>query len=226
MTTRNELHILRTCAKHLARAARIPHHQALNIVATQCEHPHWKALMSSWEKGWRPTVEQLAVVKKPSASDASPRDVGSVSTREGVIAGEPYRLDIYFADVLIGGRGWAIHLGHASSQPAAIEKYRSPNPLDDDVFFSEVMKVANKAADEVREAIAQDWPRRSTKPDKDGRAAHPLFGGLSSKWYCMHCDTRSSGAEVAANMWHCPQCGAAPIDIHMHAWWKEALPSE
>ena len=126
-------------------------------------------------------------------------------------------------DILVGGRGWAIHLGHAPSEPADIEKYTSPNPLDDKSFLSEVMKIANKAADRMREAIAQDWPRRSTKPDKDGYAVHPLFGGVSADWYCLHCDTRSTGADMANNMWHCPKCSAAPLDMHPNAWWKEPV---
>ena len=76
--------------------------------------------------------------------------------------------------------GWAIYLGHAPSEAPKIEKYTSPSPLDKEAFFAEVMKIAKKAADGVREAIAQDWPRRSTKPDKEGRAEHPLFGGVSA----------------------------------------------
>jgi hypothetical protein len=47
----------------------------------------------------------------------------------------------------------------------------TPNPLDDPAFFEEVMKIANAAADRVRESICQDWPRRSTKPDRGGRTA-------------------------------------------------------
>ena len=36
------------------------------------------------------------------------------------------------------------------------------------------MKVASAAADLEREATSSDWPRRSTKPDAEGRAMHPL----------------------------------------------------
>jgi hypothetical protein len=225
MDDRDELQALRTFAKRLARASRIPHHQALDIVATQCGHPHWNALTGAWDKGWRPTTEQLAVLHKPHAADAPSRGVELVSASEGVVTGEPYELEVGFDYALIGGRGWAIYLGHAPSEAPKIEKYASPSPLDNDAFFAEVMKIAKKAADGVREAIAQDWPRRSTKPDKEGRAQHPLFGGDSAEWYCLHCDARSTGAEMAANMWHCPKCSATPLDMHAATWWKEPIPS-
>jgi hypothetical protein len=142
-----------------------------------------------------------------------------------MIGDQPYELEVGFDDVLMGGNGWYLHLGHAPSEPAEIETYSTPNPLDDKAFFAEVLKIANKAADGVREAIARDWPRRSTKPDKDGVALHPLFGGASAEWFCLHCDARSTGAEMAANMWHCPKCSATPLDMHTAAWWKEPLPS-
>ncbi len=132
MTDRNQLHTLRTYAKHLARASRIPHHQALDIVATRCGHPHWNALTAAWAKGWRPTTGQLVLLRKPHATDAPLRGVGLVSASEGVIAGEPYELEVGFDDVLIGGRGWAISLGHAPSEAAEIERYTSPNPLDNE----------------------------------------------------------------------------------------------
>jgi hypothetical protein len=223
MTDRDELHTLRTSAKRLARALRLPHHQALDIVATRCEQSHWNALTAAWNNGWRPTAEQLEALRKPDAADTPSRGVSSVSASEGVIAGEPYHLDVGFDYVLIGGRGWAIHLGHAPSKAAEIERYTSPNPLDNEAFLKEVMKVAQKAADRVREEIAQDWPRRSTKPDKDGCVVHPLLGGVSADWYCLHCDARSTGADMANNMWHCPNCSATPLDMHPNAWWKEPV---
>jgi hypothetical protein len=53
---------------------------------------------------------------------------------------------------------------------------------------------------------------RSTHSDPDGTAVHPLFGGASAEWPCLHCDALSTGAEMAANMWHCPKCSATPIE--------------
>lgn len=222
MTDRIELKPLRRIAKRLARSTRVPLSQALDIIATQCGHPHWNALTSEWDKGWRPDAQLLADFGEVETAGTSPRGVFATEVAEGQIGEEPYELQIGFDDVLMGGLGWAIYLGHAPSEKPRIERYGRPNPLDDDAFFSEVMKIANAAADKVREAISRDWPRRSTKPDADGKAVHPLFkGGASAEWYCLHCDAKSSAAQMAANMWHCPHCSAAPIDIHPFAWWKD-----
>ena len=220
MTIRNELDTLRSFAKRLARKHQIPHHNALDIIAMQYEHAHWNALMKAWDKGWCPAPHELIDINEAGPTESTERGVGLVRTTEGVIAGVPYTLRIGFDDVLIGGNGWAIHLGHAPSEEPTIENYTKSSPLDDTTFFLEVMKIANKAADEVRAAIAEDWPRRSTKPDQDGTAVHPLFGGVSAEWFCLHCDTRSTGAAMAANMWHCPKCSATPLDMHPAAWWK------
>ena len=155
-------------------------------------------------------------------TESSIRGFDKVKTTEGEIDGEPYTLSVYFDEVLIGGDGWGIHFGHAPSEPAKIETYTKPNPLDDKAFFSQVMKMAMEAADGVRQAIAKDWGTASMQPDTDGSVKHPLFGGVSAEWSCMHCDTRSTGAHMAANMWHCPKCSATPLDMHPHAWWKGA----
>lgn len=225
MTDRNELDTLRTFAKRLARKHQIPHHNALDIIAKQYGHSHWIALMKAWDRGWCPTPWELIDINEPIDCESAIRGVGLVKTTEGDIAGKPYTLEVGFDDVLIGGNGWAIYLDHARSKPAKIETYTKPNPLDDKAFFSQVMKIAMEAADGVREAIARDWGSASMQPDKDGNAKHPLFGGVSAEWFCLHCDARSTGAQMAANMWHCPKCSATPIDIHTHAWWKEPLPS-
>lgn len=222
MTERNELHTLRTLAKHLARGKRIPHHQALDMVAAQCAHPHWHALSGAWDKGWRPTAEQLQAIAELRTDGASQELVDSHDAQRGTIAGEPYELEIGFDDVVVHGKSWCVHLGHAPSEAATIERYAKPNPLDDGAFFAEIMKMANAAADGVRESISHDWPRRSTKPDADGRAMHPLMkGSPSAEWYCLHCDGKSTGAQMASNMWHCPSCSASPLDMHATAWWKE-----
>jgi hypothetical protein len=117
-----------------------------------------------------------------------------------------------------------IRLDHSPSEAPHIETYATPNPLDDESFRAEALRIGKAAADSVRESISIDWPRRSTKPDAKGRVEHPLFGGLSAEWFCLHCDHRSTGAEMAANMWHCPECNATPIDMHSSPWWKEPFP--
>lgn len=222
MTIQNELDEFRIFAKRLSRKHQIPHHNALDIIAKQQGHPHWKALMKAWDQGWRPAPWDVVDINESSITESPIRGIDKVKTLEGEIADEPYTLRIYFDDVVIGGNGWGIHLGHAPSEPAEIETYTKPNPLDDKAFFSEVMKIAMEAADGVREAIAKDWGTASMQPDKDGCVKHPLLGGASAEWFCMHCDTCSTGAQMAANMWHCPKCSATPLDMHTAARWKAA----
>ncbi|OCK55417.1 hypothetical protein [Bradyrhizobium sp. LMTR 3] len=220
MTIQNELDEFRIFAKRLSRKHQIRHHDALDIIARQKGHPHWKALMKAWDQGWRPEPWDVVDINESSIIESPIRGFDKVKTTEGEIAGEPYTLSVYFDEVLISGSGWGIHLGHAPSEPAEIETYTKPNPLDDKAFFSQVMKIAMEAADGVREAIAKDWGPASMQPDKDGCVKHPLFGGVSAEWFCMHCDARSTGAQMAANMWHCPKCNATPIDIFAASFWK------
>jgi hypothetical protein len=83
--------------------------------------------------------------------------------------------------------------------------------------------VSFTGAEKVREAIWSDWPACSAKPDANGVAEHPLFGGQSSEWHCLHCDEKSTSEQMADNMWHCRKCSATPIDIHPTAWWREQV---
>lgn len=223
MTIHNELDVLRTFAKRLARKHQLRHHSALDIIAMQYGHAHWNALMKAWDQGWCPAPHELIDINEVNVTESPIRAVGSVCTSQGDIAGEPYTLEVDFDDVLIGGNGWAIYLDHAPSMRPNIESYTKPSPLDDKAFFSEVMRIANEAADGVREAIAGDWGQRSMQPDGDGVVVHPLFGGASAEWFCHHCDARSTGAEVAANFWHCPKCSATPLDMHPTDSWRERL---
>lgn len=227
MTIRNELVSLRIIAKRLARAMRLPLHHALDLIATGCGKPNWPALMRAWDGGWRPSKEQLDALSEPEDAAAFTRRVFDVEESEGTIAGAPYEIEIGFdyAAVFVKG-SWSVYMDHAPSEAAKIEKYVTPNPLDDDAFMAEVMKIANAAADRLREAICSDWPRRSTKPDAEGRAMHPLRSEISADWYCLHCDTRSTGAQMAANMWHCPECSATPIDMFASMWWKVPVGKE
>lgn len=221
MTSQDQLKHIRATAKRLARGKRILHHQALDIVATSCGYPHWSALVGAWDRGWRPTQDQLEGLNDLNKDIGLDRWIGSVEASRGTICGEPYQLESGFDYVLLHGSGWAIYLGHAPSEAPEIEQFAEPNPLDDEGFFGEALRIANAAADKVREAISRDWPRRSTQPDAKGRVVHPLFkGGVAAEWHCCHCERKSSGADMAANMWHCPKCNATPLDMHAVGWWR------
>ena len=224
MTDHNKLHELKTAAKRLARAKRIPHHQALDEIAALCRQSHWNKLTAAYSGGWRPEKEHETEIRLlVENSDTQQVPFGYEDVHQGEIGGHPYELRIGFDDVLMGGEGWAIHLGHAPSEPPTIEKY-THCAIDDRANLSAALKIAHEAADRVRTRISSDWPRRSTKPDAEGRVVHPLWKGseLSDQWFCLHCDGTLTGKQMAKNMWHCPHCNATPIDIFAAPFWKAA----
>ena len=231
MTNYNDLDSLKTIAKRIARRQRIAHNEALDAVANVFEFPHWKALTVAWETGWRPDPAKVdAFVSDSNAENIDktsqpPIGLGFTTKEHGKIDTHDYTVEIDF-EVLMHGRGWAICVEHAPSEKPVIERYddSKDNPILDPAFVSKALTVANVAAEKLRARIASDWPRRSTKPDGKGRVRHPLFveRGLSSEWHCMHCDTVSTGKEIAANMWHCPKCSATPIDIFAEPFWRAA----
>ncbi|KPD11077.1 hypothetical protein AN476_17480, partial [Phaeobacter sp. 11ANDIMAR09] len=73
---------------------------------------------------------------------------------------------------------------------------------------------------------ASDWPRRSTRPNTKGEVVHPLHGDRSAEWYCLHCEGKITGAQIADNLWHCPSCGASPLNIFTSPWWLEESDEE
>jgi hypothetical protein len=227
MTTRNNLQSFKLTAKLIARAKRIPHHGALNIVATYLKQPNWHALTREWDKGWRPepeAVEALATAETLIDSDVMTIPVvgiGQGVKEEGVLDGHPYTLEIDF-EVVMGGRGWCILLAHAPSEKPVIETYDTDdnNPVRDPKFVEKALVICNGAVERLRARIATDWPRRSTKPDTDGNAQHPLTKGVANEWYCLHCDDKSTGIKMASNMWHCPKCSATPLDIFASPFWR------
>jgi hypothetical protein len=230
MTPRNDLHTLKTIAKRMARAKRIAHHEALDLIARDLKQPHWNALSAAWDHGWRPepeAVEALASGEKaidPDVMAIPVLGIGQGVEEHGIIDGHPYTLEIDF-EVLMGEIGWwAILMEHAPSKPPLIEIYNqsADNPILDPQFREKALAICNDAAERLRARIAADWPRRSTMPDGDGNVQHPLSKGVAGKWYCLHCDGAFAGPQMAKNMWHCPTCSAAPIDIFIAAFWKAA----
>lgn len=229
MTHRNDMQFLKTIAKRLARRNRIAHHTALDLIAHQLGQAHWNALTTAWAKGWRPEAaahDELVNTKTEPHADVMGIPVlgiGLGAKEHGAIDGHPYSLEIDF-EVLMAGNGWCILLEHAPSESPVIEIYdRSDNnPILDPEFKAKALTICHEAADRLRARIAVDWPRRSTKPDQEGWAQHPLSKAVSSEWRCLHCDSAFSGAQMADNMWHCPKCNATPIDIFAKLSWKAA----
>ena len=236
MTKKNEIYTLKTLAKRYARANRIAQHEALNAVAAELGFPNWTQLASKAKRGWFPSVEQLTQAEafvrqshpgsgeKESFIDKSISRPVNEPIRQGKIGDHTYRVFESFGDIRLEGEGWRILLGEAQfSQPIVeIEKpHADTSPVRENDFFDAALAIADEEAAKVRAGISTDWPRRSTKPDAEGVVVHPLFGRRSATWYCLHCDGNITGEQLTQSLWHCPYCGASPIDIIASQDWPE-----
>lgn len=235
MSNTDNLRELKTAARRIARARRITHVGALEIVAKCLGYPHWHALASVEKRGWRPTPSELA--KANDLADAenplisifhkASSDI-EIDEWEGAVRGQRYQVSIEDDDVRIWGRGWEILLPEAPLARALFhvtDRRIKDNPIDDAEFRDEIAELAIVWRKRVHARIASDWPRRSTVPDSSGRAEHPLGGAVSATWHCMHCDGSANSAEITANLFHCPHCLASPLDIHATQWWHETFGS-
>lgn len=228
MTKKSEIDTLKTLAKRYARANRIAQHEALNAIAAELDFAHWAQLAAKVKQGWLPSDAHLAQIEafvrqshpgvgeKDSFIDRSISRPVDEPIRQGKIGEHAYRVYESLGDIRMEGDGWRILVGEAQfSQPLVeIEKpHADTSPVRKHDFLHAALVIADEEAGKVRAGISSDWPRRSTKPDAEGAVLHPLFGDRSAEWYCLHCDGKITGAQLAENLWHCPGCGAAPIDI-------------
>lgn len=236
MTKKNEIDTLKTLAKRYARANRIAQHEALNAIAAAMDFPHWAQLTSRAKQGWLPSVEQLAQAEafvreshpgtgeKETFIDRSFSRPVDEPIRQGKIGDHTYQVFESFGDIRMEGDGWRILVGEALfSQPIVEieEPHSDTSPVRKRDFLNAALLIADEQATKVRAAISSDWPRRSTKPDAEGVVLHPLFGEKSAEWHCLHCDGKIAGAQLAQNLWHCPGCGASPIDIFSAPAWLD-----
>ncbi|RWX19738.1 hypothetical protein EHI42_04395 [Rhizobium hidalgonense] len=237
MTETNEFRRLKALAKRYARANRIAQHQALDLIAGELGFRNWVKLISASKKGWQTDTEQMARVEAfvmsplPAAtilkgdSEAMNRRFAYLEQAEhGMIGDHTYRLQEILGDVIIAGEGWSIGVSEDPGAIPIVETYTDPEadcPVLDPEFRQKALKVARDRAVRVRAGISTDWPRRSTKPDLSGVVRHPLGRGKSAVWYCLHCDGKITGAQIAENLWHCPECRASPLDIFDTAFWSD-----
>ena len=236
MTETNDLPRLRTLAKRYARANRIAQHQALDLVAAHLSFPNWVKLVTASKSGWEAgpegmaSVESFASTLRPAATIRA-GDAEAMSRRfthlqeadHGKIGEHAYRLYDVLRDVVMSGEGWSIRVPENPGAIPIVETYCAPEticPVLDPEFLQVALDVARERASHVRGQISTEWPRRSTKPDREGVVRHPLSGSESKIWFCYHCDGKISGAQIAKNLWHCPRCGASPIDIYASAFWS------
>ncbi len=228
---------LKELSKRYARAQQIPLHKARDTIAEVLGFSHWNDVTKAYRAGWTPTkehvsaVESLLVEALPGDEAGGPRfgsfvrdSVFETDVRHGTIDGHEYSISVSMGDVNMHGTGWYLHVPEAPNGEPRLEiakQIEHEAPVYETAFQQEALNIAVKRAEQVRAGIASDWPRRSTKPDKDGLVRHPLNGDESHKWFCLHCDASITGEQIAKCLWHCPRCDASPLDIFNSPWWLE-----
>lgn len=237
MTETNNLHSLKVLAKRYARANRIAQHLALDLIAGELGFPHWNKLITAVKNGWQVNAQQMTNVEAfamralPAAnfqkgnSEAMKRRFAYLEQAEhGMIWDHPYRLRVVLHDVIMAGEGWSIRVPENPGAVPLVETFADQDekcPVHDPQFLQAALTLARNRAVQVRGEISTDWPRRSTKPDQNGVVRHPLGRGDSNLWFCLRCDGKITGAQIAQNLWHCPGCGASPLDIFDTAFWTD-----
>lgn len=244
MTKTSQIAELKKLAKRYARATRLPQHKALDYIATQLGFSNWRALQLRVKSGWLPTEEAIAGVRQnvseenPLANDPE-RSFGEFNffasdhdeSKSGTIGGHSYNLFILHDDVHIEGEGWHILVPEAPNAAPIVEideRYHKNCPVNEPAFLQAALEIATIESVKVQARISSDWSRRSTKPDAKGVVRHPLFNEIdgsrkeSNVWYCLHCNAKISGEQIAKNLWHCPACAASPLDIYNTPFWLES----
>lgn len=126
-------------------------------------------------------------------------------------------------DVHMEGEGWRIILPENPSAAPRVEidlKHAQNSPMNDRVLREEAIRIAKELMQSVKAQRFADWPRRATKPDAEGKVRHPFLEMEESNlWYCLHCNAEITGLQIAGTHWHCPGCGASPINIFPEAFW-------
>ncbi|MCP4319545.1 MAG: hypothetical protein GY789_27065 [Hyphomicrobiales bacterium] len=236
MTKKTEIDQLKLLAKRFAHAERSNHRDALDAIAAELNFPHWKALTVKASQGWIPSEENLTKVDafvreyfpslggKPQFIEQSmSRPIGE-PIKVGKIDGHAYQVFEFSGDIRMEGDGWRILIGEADFSQPVVEietTHKETSPAKNRGFVDKALEVAETQAVKARAGIASDWPRRSTKPNAKGEVVHPIHGDRAAEWFCLHCDGKMTGAQIAENLWHCPSCGASPLDIFTSPWWLE-----
>jgi len=157
-----------------------------------------------------------------------PDDVAPMEAEEihGELDGQTFYLVGDEFSVAIGSQGWEIILDQQPSAQPELRRLdgrvKSVEALDP-AFVERATQLLRLRARRMHAEVSETWTRRSTMPDKKGRARHPLSKNLSAEWHCLHCDGVHDGGDMARNLWHCPACGATPIDIFPEPFWNEAV---
>lgn len=237
MSKKTKIDQLKLLAKRYAHASRSNLSDAQNTISTELGFPHWKALIGKAKQGWDPSDEDLSKVDAfvreyyPSLGgdphcieQSMSRPLGQ-PIKVGEIEGHAYQIYEFSGDIRMEGDGWRILVGEADLSQPVVEievTHKEKSPANERDFVEKALEVAKSEAVKTRARIASDWPRRSTKPDGKGEVVHPLRSDdKAAEWFCLHCDSKMTGAQIAENLWHCPSCGANPLDIFSSPWWQE-----
>lgn len=228
---------LKELSKRYARAQQVPLYKARDLVAGKLGFPHWNDVTKAHRTGWNPTQTQLSSIEsllmdllpeneagRPEHGSHIESSIFEEGVQHGKIDGHEYQLSVPLGDVHMYGTGWHLHVPEAPNNAPRLEiakQIEHEAPVYEARFQRQALEIALKRAEQVRAGIASDWPRRSTKPDKEGLVRHPISGAESDKWYCLHCNSMMTGKQIAKSLWHCPSCDASPLDIHENAWWLE-----
>ena len=230
MTNNDQLKTLKLLAKRYARATGQPQHVALDFVANRLGFPHWNALTGSAKAEWTPSEAQVLSIKAFVERITSYEDRtfdhifgGPDAITRGEVRGHTYELKTMLGDVLMEGDGWRIVLPENPSAAPRVEidiNHAQNSPMNDRVLLAEAIGTAKDLMQSVKARRFADWPRRATKPDAEEKVRHPFLQmEESSRWYCLHCNAEITGSQIAGNHWHCPGCGASPINIFPEAFW-------
>ena len=230
MTENYKLKTLKLLAKRYARATGQPQHVALDLVASRLDFPHWNALTGSAKGEWTPSEAQVAAIKafveRITSYEGTAFDHvfgGTDAITRGEVRGHPYELKTMLGDVHMQGEGWRIVLPENPLAAPLVEidiKHAQSSPMNDQVLLAEAIRIAKDLMQSVKARRFTDWRRRATKPDAEGKVRHPFLEmEESSLWYCLRCNAEVTGPQVARNHWHCPVCGASPINIFPEAFW-------
>lgn len=237
MTSNDELRTLKRIAKSVAREMREKLATVQKRLAVELGYSHWPALVTASASERLATEEQLKKLQAwvaPNSIEYAENllagaeiygPFGMVGNRKGQLDGQNFVLYSALADSIIAGRGWAICVREAASAPPRIKSWDrrlKRNPMTDPVFVKKATDIAAVLATKTRAAIAKDWPRRSSLPDAQGYAIHPIGRMKSKEWHCLHCDGEFNSRQITTNMFHCPECHASPIDIFHFPFWLSA----
>lgn len=235
MKHNDKLKKLKLLAKRYARVTAQPLHVAQDFVATKLGSPHWNALTLRAKGDWLPSEAEMtqlvALIEKIPSFDGKPFDHvfgGSEDVAKGMVQGHIYRLQTMCGDVYMFGNGWTVHLKEnplAAPQVTIDLQHAQSSPMKNPKLREEAIAIAKTLMQTIKARRFADWPRRATKPDAEGNVRHPFLdmAGMetpeSNLWYCLHCNGEITGVQIAKNDWHCPGCGASPINIYQEPFW-------